>query len=978
MCSGQHRRPSAASNNGGKYRTAHGFLCANTSRTVLTLDPSPKRGGDRHFDGGFGFLVQPSPLSSQRGFRSPVGSALGRKQIEFLVTKVVPPRCPGLIERPRLAAQLPAKRLGVIKAPAGFGKTSLAVAWVQRLRQSRNAVAWLTIDADDNETHCFLFYVAQALHHTCKGVGADAINLIQESFLISPHTIVSSLINDLADVEDEIYLFLEDYHWVTSPEIHEAMALFLKHAPSHCHVVLTTRAEPPFPLASLRAQNQLPEIDASSLRFDLQETQHFLEIVKPGTLALSDISLLHEKTEGWPAALRIVLCTSAQSDRDIGWYARKLSGTDRSISAYLAELLRGLPHETVLFMLRTAILGRLSAPVCDAVTETVTSQETLASIEKRQLLLAPLDEEGQWYRYHALLADYLIQKLKSERSHELPTLHRRASLWYASQELWTDAVQHAIAAGDADQALGWIKNCAMTLVKRGDLFTLLEWQRLFPIELMRSHPEVSLAIAWGLALAMRFDESLRLEAEIGRDIIDAKRPKDREALHCECQTIRSVAIALKDDTETALNLAKDCRDRSTDLWTANVASNVLRYGYLKAGNLKEFYAVPWIPYSIDEDRRNVFASVYRRCIQGMAEAQQLRIAVAEGHYSDALRLAEQYVGLNSVAAALPASLIAHIRYEQGRLEEAETLLIDREPLINAGTILDCVLSASLVMTRIATFRKNLERTHALLERADNLAKTRGWGRLHAAAALERTRLYIKEGRTGEAAACVNQLDRLAAEYPAPTNCARSDIHRYAALARAYVLSAEERVDDAVSLLIGVQHEFEAVHDLYSAARVGTQLATVRFGAGQTAEAVNSFRGVLMAFAQAGMYRPILDESAGVAPLLAASYENAKRTGDSQEHLSYIDNLIARSRPSTQSEAQRTPASRIEASLSAREGDILRLIGRGLSNKEIARNLTITPETVKSHVKNIFIKLSVEKRAQAVARAQSLGLVTTQS
>ena len=167
--------------------------------------------------------------------------------------------------------------------------------------------AWLTIDSDDDEATRFLFYVSQALHHACPDVGADAIGLILENNLIDPTAILSSLINDLAEIEDDVYLFLEDYHWLSASRIHQTVAYFLKHAPSHCHVVLTTRTEPPLPLATLRAQNQLIEIDAEALRFDMQETQAFLDSTKPGVLELPDVQLLQRKTEGWPAALRIIV-----------------------------------------------------------------------------------------------------------------------------------------------------------------------------------------------------------------------------------------------------------------------------------------------------------------------------------------------------------------------------------------------------------------------------------------------------------------------------------------------------------------------------------------------------------------------------------------------------------------------------------------------------------------------------------------------
>lgn len=904
--------------------------------------------------------------------------ALGGNQLQLLTTKVVPPRAEGLIERPRLlslTSQLSGKRLSVVKAPAGFGKTSLALTWVQALQRTEEAVAWLTIDTDDNEPTAFLFCVCHALQRASEEAGRAALLLIQESFLINLRAIVSSLINDLAEIDDEVYLFLEDYHWITNPEIHETVAFLLRNAPSHFHLVMTTRTEPPLPLASLRAQNQLLEIDALNLRFDLKETQRFFEVERRDSLSPSDLRVLHERTDGWPAALRIMASTPVGSN--FGQYVRNLSGTQHTIGAYLEEVLGGLPREMVQFMLRTAVLDRLCVSLCEAVTGTSSSREFLSSIDKRQLLFMRLDQEGVWFRYHPLLAEYLTRRLESELGNEIPGLHQRASVWYAAQESWTDAVQHALAAGDSVRALDWIKNAAMPLVKRGDLFTLLGWQRLFPSALMRSQPEVRLAIAWGMALAIRSDEALELLDEIEQDL-DSNKPPDDDVSRCECETIRSVAIALKDDTEAALSIAQGCLGQSTDPWTANVASNVVRFGHLKQGDLKKFYATPWIPYSLDQSTRNLFASVYYRCIQGMAEAQQLRTAAAERYYLDALRLAEQHVGPHSVAAALPASLIARIRYEQGRLDEAEDMLIDRTSLISAGAMLDCVLSTYWVMARIATHRRNLERANTLLEWAENQGNARGWGRLSAAALFERARLCVNEGSLEEAAEHLNRLERLSADYPAPSNCAWSDIHRYTALARAYLASAQERFDDAVSILTRLKRELESVRNFHFALRVEVLLAIVRFNAKQVAEALESFRKVIVTFAPLGIYRTILDEGAKVGPLLFSFQESAERAENSSEFMPYVSNLIAGWTARYESVPAQVLTSAVTEALSAREADILKLIAEGRSNKEIARDLAIAPETVKSHVKHIFTKLNVERRAQAVARAQSLGLAGTLS
>ena len=210
---------------------------------------------------------------------------------------------------------------------------------------------------DDDDATRFLFYVSQALHHAWPDVGGDAIGLILENNLIDPTAVLSSLINDLAEIDDEIYLFLEDYHWISASRIHQTVAYFLKHAPPHCHVVLTTRTEPPLPLATLRAQNELIEIDSVALRFDMQETQAFLDSTKPGVLELRDIQLLQRRTEGWPAALPIVASMPSQSGLAFKEYVHDLSGLQRPIAAYLSEMLDALPVEMIDFMLRTAILA---------------------------------------------------------------------------------------------------------------------------------------------------------------------------------------------------------------------------------------------------------------------------------------------------------------------------------------------------------------------------------------------------------------------------------------------------------------------------------------------------------------------------------------------------------------------------------------------------------------------------------------------
>jgi LuxR family maltose regulon positive regulatory protein len=901
------------------------------------------------------------------------------KPLDFLATKVmVPSVVPGLIERPRLLRlldQISTKQLAVIKGGAGFGKTSLAAGLAARLRQNGHVVAWLALDEADSEPTRFLFYVAQALRRA-GGTGEATIKLISDLTLVAPEMVATSLINEIVDVDEDIYLIIDDYQLIEDTQVHAVLAFLLKHAPRRFHLILATRGEPALPVASIRVQNQLLEIDAAAVLFDVDETLRFLKqenIVATPTEA----RLLQEKTNGWPALIRIFAWIFARSGQGFSASLRQLSGSLSPIGTYLDEILDSLPRELVDFMLRTAILERLSGPLCQAVTGAETAQEFLETIVARQLLLTPIDSEGRWWRYHPILAEHLNEKLKKERAVEIPWLHRHAYYWYASQQMWTQAVQHAFAAGDRDQALAWIEKCAMDLVKTGDLLTLMDWQRLFPTTLMRGQLGVRIAIAWGMALALRFDEASELSAGLRKDVDESDMAStDKEAMKCECDAISACALALKDDSQAALTLAETCLPRTRDPWTANVASNVARLGYLKAGDLKSFYAVPWIPYSQSENRVNLFAAVYHRCLLGLAEFQQFRFPTAERHYLEGIRLAEEHIGPNSIAAALPASLLARIRYEQGRLEEAEALVIDRIQLVAGAGMLECALSAILVLARIAAWRGNFERARAILEQAESHGYERGWGRLIAFVLTERVRIDLLDGRSTEASAYVERLDRLAAENPATALCAWSEIGSYAMLGRAWLAAADNRLNDSIALFASLQDIHKSAENQFAALNVATYLSIVLFRANEIPQAIATFRAVASAAAAVQVDQFILEAGPQIGPLLLQVSEPLQSAKGDRELSAYLQSTTSRWRARYQQDTRARSASDMGDSLSARERSILERIGHGKSNKEIAKDLSIAPETVKSHVKNIFVKLAVEKRAQAVARAQSLGLSRT--
>jgi LuxR family maltose regulon positive regulatory protein len=893
----------------------------------------------------------------------------------FLATKVFPPRLPaGLIDRPRLVAlagKAEYKRLTVIKAPAGFGKTSLALTWLNGLNASGAYVAWLSLDTEDDEPARFFHHLAQALRNACASVGTSAISLTTEASLVPARSVVSTLINELVEVDDEVYLFVDDYHLISRPAIHDALSYFIANAPSNVHVVVCTRTDPPLPLANLRARNDLLEIDASTLRFNFDETRRFVEHECPGGLRAASVKSLFASTEGWAAALRISASVLSRDECKPDWDVSAPSGASRPFAAYLEDMLKRLPAEMVEFMLRTSIVDRLSASLCEAVTGIAAQQGMLDTISARQLLLEPLDIEGRWFRYHHLMSEYLRRRLETRRRDEVVDLHRRACQWYAKEALWTDAVKHAIAAGDTQDAVSLMGHCAMALVTKGDLLTLLGWQRQFPAHLMRGQLKVTLAIAWGMALAMRFDEALAMLDEIERDAGTGSSDA-QENIRWECQAIRSVVAGLQDDAPRALAIAQACLDRpSTDSWTTNVVSNVVRFGHWKAGNLQALYATPWIPYSIEEDQRNVFASVYRLCLLGHAEMQQMHFALAERYFTESMQLAERHAGPKSISAALCAPMIAQIWYEQGRLDEAEALLVDLMPLIDLAVLLDSTLIAYRVLVRIAAARADAGQAYALLDQAQALGYARRWDRLIAGVLVERARLYLAEGRMTEASACVVQLNQLVDAHCAAEHAVSPEIETYRAIAMAWVAMAQNRTKEALGSLTCALQSVEDRHGDYLALRLRTVLALVLLRANERTRAVEIFREVLSA--SSDIYRSILDQGPEIGSLLHAVRNDMRSTPQTKESVAYIDRLLDGWRSMYEPAAGPRRDTEREP-LSARERGIVGLIAQGQSNKEIARTLGITPETVKTHVKNVFVKLAVDKRAHAVARAQALGLV----
>ncbi len=366
----------------------------------------------------------------------------------LIATKLHVPRLRrGLVARPRLLERVGLgvdSKVTLVSAPAGFGKSTLLTEWLAGAPADGRSVAWLSLDAADSDAATFWRYVVTALQNTLDGVGSRALELITSS---PPATdlVLTTLVNELAAWPGDVWLVLDDYHLVDGPEVGQGMTFLLTHLPPHVHVVLSTRADPDLPLARWRVRGELVEIRAADLRFTLDEAAQYLNDVTGLHLAAGDVEALEGRTEGWIAALQLA-ALSLRDRADVGGFIAQFAGTDRYLVDYLVEEVLAQQDDRVReFLLRSAVLDRLTGPLCDAVVGIEDGREMLTTLERANLFLVPLDDQRQWFRYHHLFADVLRARLLAEQPDLVPVLHQRASLWYEAHDVADEAIRHALA-----------------------------------------------------------------------------------------------------------------------------------------------------------------------------------------------------------------------------------------------------------------------------------------------------------------------------------------------------------------------------------------------------------------------------------------------------------------------------------------------------------------------------------------------------
>ena len=469
----------------------------------------------------------------------------------------MPPYRPDGVERPRLLEKLEPKRpfkLILISAPAGYGKTTLITAWLRHIQAADEArICWLSLDEDDSDPQQFFRYLAAAVR-PLPGVQSTLPQLLQSNQAIPAKTLTKAFIHDLVPVTTPYYLIIDDYHAIDAADVDSALATLLELMPPQMTMVLTSRSDPGFPISRLRARGELIEVRADDLRFTEEEAAQFLRRTMGLTLQAEHITALEKRTEGWAAGLQMAaLSMQNRTGEDLDGFVHSFTGSHRFILDYLVEeALQQQPESIRTFLLHTAILDRLCGPLCDAVTGQEESQKILEALERDNLFVVPLDDQRVWYRYHHLFADVLQAQAKVTQPDLVAAHHQRASAWYGQHGLPADAIRHALAAEEYEQAAAFAELTWRSMDRSYRSAIWLGWVKALPDELVRARPVLSAGYAWALLDSGEMEAAETRLRDAERWLAMGERPQaaademvvvsKRSSGHCQRQQLMPAPI----------------------------------------------------------------------------------------------------------------------------------------------------------------------------------------------------------------------------------------------------------------------------------------------------------------------------------------------------------------------------------------------------------------------------------------------------
>jgi LuxR family transcriptional regulator, maltose regulon positive regulatory protein len=903
----------------------------------------------------------------------------------LLETKLqVPRRRRDLVDRPRLSERLSRgaeSALTLVSAPAGFGKTTLLADWLATTAAKGRSATWLSLDQRDNDPALFWTYLVAALKTAAPGVGADALSLLQAP---QPpiEAVVATLLNDLSAISNDVVLVLDDYHVIDAREVQDGMAFLLEQLPPQIHLVIAGRADPALQLARLRGRGDLIEIRAADLRFTPEEVAAYLNGAMGLALTAQDVAALEGRTEGWIAALQMA-ALSMQGRDDIAGFIAGFAGDDRYIVDYLAEeVLQRQPEHVQRFLLQTSVLDRLSGPLCDAVTGQDGGKATLAALERGNLFLMPLDDHRRWYRYHRLFADVLQAHLLDQRPDDVPELHRRASGWYEQNGEPSEAIRHALAAEDFERAADLIELSIPALRRYRREVTLRRWLEALPAELIRVRPVLNMGFVGALVVGGELEG---IEARLR----DTERMLDTPAASSKGSEAPSGEIVVVDMNElprlpstiemyrAALDLVRGDAPGTVKHAKRAIALAPEEDHLSRAGAAGLMGLAFWGSGDLEAGHR-----AYAECVAGLRRAGHIAdtfgcaialadIRITQGRLGDALRTYEQALQLGSEQSGSVLRGTADMYVGMSELHRerddlpAATRNLQRSQELGEHTGLpQNPYRWRVAMARIREAEGDLDGALDLLNEAERLYVSDFFPNVRPIPAT-RARVWVAQGRLGEALGWARERGLSVGE---DLNYLREFEHITLArvLLAQYAVEREARLlDEATGLLERLLRAAEEGARTGSAIEILVLRALAYQARGDISVALASLQHALTLSESEGCVRIFVDQGPAVASLLRA----ATKQGIAP---SYVRRLL---RAMSKTEDTAPVKQGLIEPLSERELDVIRLLGTDLDGPDIARQLVVSLNTVRTHTKNIYAKLGVNNRRAAVRRARELDLMS---
>jgi len=857
------------------------------------------------------------------------------------------------VSRPRLLDALKdgfnkSSKFILVSAPAGYGKTTLIAEWYHSLPERAQA-GWISLDESDNDLGRFLRYLLAVIQNEFPDLGGETQAWLDLPQLPPVDHWMDELINELAALPQPFLLTLDDYHVITNPVVHLAVGYFLDHLPEQCTLIMTTRADPPFPLARMRARGQMVELRASDLRFTLEEGRSFFGRVGAVKLSEEMLRALDERNEGWAAGLQLA-ALALQNQPNPAAYVEAFRGSHRYVLDYLAEeVIRQLDESTRAFLMQTSVLDRFNADVCVALTGQEDSQVVIARLEQANLFIVPLDAERRWYRYHNLFADYLRSLLtKAERK----ALCQKAADWHEINGFLSEAVHYALSGGDPDHAADVIDRTLAkeTTWSQGDLAQWLTWLEGLPAHVYSGRPRLSLNASRVLYLLTRFEQAEALLAHTEEELQGAVLTPEAEQMLALVALYRGSIDSVRGNIEMAFE--------RTDYALARIPQeNHLAYarGFFTLGLSHELsdhlsQAVKFYQQSSSEARMAgvLFLEIHALCAAAQVQIRQGNLRLAEQSCRAAIQAAQ---GARLYPLGLAWSILGIIALERNDLVASEQYLQDGIALSRRGGLMDDVILGEAHLARVRVYQGKFDLAFAALHEIQVLFNSMGIKRMELQAESYLARLDLYVGKV-ESAAKRMEIYRAFRSEP---------LREFAELTFARVLLATGELDALPSILHPLLERALAAERLQSALEAMMLLGRYHQARREMSLAVDWLTKSLRLAAPEGYIRVYLDEGQALSDLLSRARGAAPDLVEAILRINQDDRG-----------PQAETGEKLIDPLSPQEERVLKMIVAGKSNQEIADDLVISLGTAKWHVHNVLQKLGASNRPQAIARARSLG------